>query len=208
MKGLIEPLRGYVVERLVEFGMIGAERLEELGAVAAWVRGKVAAGEPARLTFVCTHNSRRSHLSQLWAQVGACCFGIEGVETYSGGTEETACNLRTVRALRRAGMLVEDSGGGENPVYLVRFAEDQPAMRVFSKVYDAGGNPTEGFAAVMTCDHVDQNCPVVIGAEERFPVHYRDPKESDATPEEEATYDERCAQIAREMLFMMSRAKK
>ena len=35
-----------------------------------------------------------------------------------------------------------------------------------------------------------------------------DPKVSDGTPEEAATYDERCAQIAREMLWVMTEASR
>jgi len=205
---VIDPLRGFVEQCLGEFDEIPEERRKELEEVADWVGGQRKAGKPARLTFVCTHNSRRSHLSQLWAQVGVHHYGVDGVETFSGGIEATACNIRTVRALRRAGMAVVDSSGGKNPVYLVQFAEEVPPMQVFSKKYDAAGNPKEGFAAVMTCDHADQNCPVVIGAEGRFPVHFRDPKESDDSPEEETTYDERCAQVAREMFYLMSRVEK
>jgi len=36
----------------------------------------------------------------------------------------------------------------------------------------------------------------------RFALPYDDPKQSDGTPTEVKTYDERCRQIAREMLYM------
>jgi len=35
---------------------------------------------------------------------------------------------------------------------------------------------------------------------------YRDPKVSDGTTEEEATYDDRCREIAREMVWVMGAA--
>ena len=73
----------------------------------------------AELTFLCTHNSRRSHMGQLWA--------------------------------------------------------------------------------------ADAACPVVLGDALRVPIRYEDPKVADGTPQEAAVYDERCLQIATEMLYLFSR---
>ncbi len=42
------------------------ERREQLKSVADYVRKKLDGGQTAKLTFICTHNSRRSHLSQIW----------------------------------------------------------------------------------------------------------------------------------------------
>jgi arsenate reductase len=39
---------------------------------------------------------------------------------------------------------------------------------------------------------------------ERLAIMYRDPKASDGTPEEQATYDARCQQIAAEMNWVMA----
>lgn len=205
---LLETLRPYVAGVAGEFGGISVGRKAVLDEAAAFVASGLKEGGEARLTFICTHNSRRSHLAQVWAQVAARYYGIEGVRTFSGGTEATACNIRTVRALRRAGLSVADLTGGDNPVYLVQYAEGAPAIRAFSKVYDAEGNPKEGFAAMMCCDHADEACPLVRGASGRFSVHYVDPKKGDGTPGEGAGYDERCRQIAGEMFYLMSRVKK
>ena len=162
----------------------------------------------ARLNFICTHNSRRSHFGQVWAQVGAHHFGIDSlVQTYSGGTEATAFNERAVGALRRAGLDIHPAAISDNPRYAVHYAADRTPMVCFSKKYDdASANPTSGFAAVMTCAQADRGCPVVYGSAARFSTPYEDPKASDGSPEERDTYDERCAQIAREMLYVMSRA--
>lgn len=204
---LIEAVRPYVAGVVGEFDKIPEARKKELTKAALFVRSQIAAGQEAKLTFICTHNSRRSHLSQIWAQVGALYYGLPGVKTFSGGTEATACNIRTVGALRRAGLDVTDSTGGKNPVYLVKFGADAPPIRAFSKVYSGEGNPTEGFAAMMTCSHADGNCPVVEGSAIRVAIHYEDPKVADDTPEEASRYDERCRQIAGEMFFIMSRIK-
>jgi arsenate reductase (thioredoxin) len=205
---LIETVRPYVAGVVGEFERISGERRAVLDEVAAFIAAGLKERGEAKLTFICTHNSRRSHLAQIWAQAAALHYGLDGVKSFSGGTEATAFNIRTVRALRRAGFSVVDSTGGTNPVYLVQYAEGAPPIRAFSKVYDAEGNPKEGFAAMMCCDQADANCPLVNGATTRVPVHYEDPKKGDGTPGEASGYDERCRQIAGEMFYLMSRVRK
>jgi hypothetical protein len=73
-------------------------------------------------------------------------------------------------------------------------------------VYFDAANPNEDYCAVMTCSQADKNCPNVWGASHRVAISYDDPKVADDTANETATYDKRCAQIAREMLFAFSRA--
>jgi len=158
--------------------------------------------------FICTHNSRRSHLSQIWASTAAAYYGVPGVETYSGGTEATAFNPRAVAALKRAGFEISHSATQDNPHYTVRFHDNAPAMECFSKVYKQPPNPTADFCAIMTCAQADKNCPVVRGATLRIGVPYEDPKAFDGTPEEAAKYDERCQQIAREILYVFANASK
>ena len=201
------PLARYIEDRKAEFDVIPADRkaaLEELAEFVATARDTGV----ARLNFICTHNSRRSHFGQVWAQVAAHHFGIDSlVQTYSGGTEATAFNERAVGALRRAGLDIHPAAISDNPRYAVHHAADRAPMVCFSKKYDdASANPTAGFAAVMTCAQADRGCPVVYGSAARFSTPYEDPKASDGSLEERDTYDERCAQIAREMLYVMSRA--
>lgn len=184
---------------------ISAERRALLDPLAEYISRKRAAGEVVRLIFICTHNSRRSHFGQVWAQVAAHHFGVGPVECYSGGTETTACNPRTVAALERAGIQAKQITAGENPVLLLQYADGMNPLAAFSKVYDQAPNPTRGFAAVMTCSQAEENCPYVPGAEKRFSITYDDPKIADGTPEEEAVYDARCRQVAAEMAYVFGK---
>ena len=181
-------------------------RREPLDELARFIATQRARGEPARLLFICTHNSRRSHLGQIWAAVAAAVHGVDGVETFSGGTEVTAFDPRAVEALRRAGIAIETADAdAQNPRYQVSFAASRPPLAAFSKKYDDPPNPTAEFAAVMTCSEADRSCPFVRGAALRVALPYVDPKESDGTPHEAATYDERSHQIASEMFYLLSR---
>lgn len=199
-------LRTYAGQRAGEFGQIPDERKEQLQQVADYVRARVDAGQPARLTFICTHNSRRSHLAQVWAQTAAAHYGVPHVATFSGGTEATAFNPRAVAALRRAGFNIPDPAAAPNPRYRVSFSEGAEPLVCFSKVYSDAPNPAADFCAVMTCSDADENCPMVAGAAGRIAIPYEDPKAFDGTEQEAAKYDERSRQIAREMLYLMSRA--
>lgn len=201
---LLPKLAKYVSARAAEFEQIDAERRSLLDTLATHIADRLRAETPVRVTFVCTHNSRRSHFAQLWALVAARHAGIDRVQTYSGGTEATACNPRTVAALERAGFDVERTTDDDNPIYHVRFAANAPAATCFSKVYDHAPNPKHDFIVVMTCSHADETCPSVRGAALRLAITYDDPKAADDTPEEASRYDERCAQIAREMLYVFN----
>jgi len=200
---LFPRLNALTTTLLEESPQIPKERQALLEKLAGYTAQRK--GGSAKLNFICTHNSRRSHIAQIWATAGAAYFGIPGVETYSGGTEATAFNPRAVAALQRAGFQIENSGG-ENPHYRVHFAEAQPPLRCYSKTFDDPANPKLGFAAIMTCSDADENCPFIPGAAFRLPLTYDDPKVADGTPEETARYDERVRQIGREILYTMQLA--
>jgi hypothetical protein len=200
-------LKSYIVARVGEFHQIPAERKEQLRRLALYVRGRVETGSAAKLTFICTHNSRRSHLAQLWAAAGAAYYRIPNVATFSGGTKATAFNPRAVAALERAGFKIAKLSDDSNPRYQVEIVEGADPQTCFSKVYDQEPNPIDDFCAVMTCSQADAACPIVKGAARRVAIPYDDPKAFDGTAQETAKYSERCAQIAREMLYVCSQVR-
>ncbi len=203
---MFRTLESTIDELKNSFDEISPVRKKTLSDVSDYIRKELENMGSVKLNFICTHNSRRSHLAQIWTQTAAAYYGIDGVETYSGGTEATEFNPRALAAVERAGFEVGDPGG-ENPKYHIRFDEDAEQMIGFSKTFDDPANPSKDFAAIMTCSDADANCPFVPGAAYRKPVTYRDPKESDGTDQEKETYDKRCRQIGTEMFYMMSLVK-
>lgn len=189
-----------------ELDELPAARRRTLERVADNLVARRIAGASVALTFICTGNSRRSHLGQLWAAAAASYFGIEGVVTYSGGTEPSAFDMRTIAAVERAGFVVEREGpAGRNPHYRVSYGEGTSPIDAFSKRYDDPMNPRAGFVAVMTCSEADEGCPFIPGAALRVSLPYDDPKAADGTQEEAARYDERSRQIGTEMLYLFSK---
>lgn len=196
-------LREYIREVKEDFPDIPEARKSDLRSIARFIRQKKEEGHFGELVFICTHNSRRSQLAHIWAETFARVYGISEARFYSAGTQETECNPRTIAAIQRAGFKVTNPGG-ENPHYEIRYVEDSDPIICFSKEFNHPENPEHNFAAIMVCSDADENCPIIPGAEKRFSLPYRDPKESDGTPKEKQTYDERCKQIAVEMAFMIS----
>lgn len=178
-----------------------------LKPLADYIQNKVDANEEIRLNFICTHNSRRSHLSQIWAQTMAFHFGIQNVYCYSGGTEATALFPKVAETLANQGFQIQQLSHEQNPVYAVKFDDNAHAIVGFSKTYFDAFNPKCNFAAIMTCSNADEGCPMVFGAEARFPIKYDDPKAFDGTEVMNEKYAERSLQIASELYFVFSQIK-
>ena len=190
-----------------EFNQIPDDRKIIIKQLTDFVNNKAKTGQKILLNFICTHNSRRSHISQVWAQTAAHYYGIGNVETFSGGTESSAFNIRAVNAMKQSGFDITTIKDRDNPVYQVKFSAQAPSLTVFSKRYNDESNPRKDFAAIMTCSHADENCPLVPGASARIALTYDDPKEFDGTPLEAAKYAERVNEIGRELLYAFSQVK-
>lgn len=190
-----------------EFETISADRRLVLEKLSQYIRSKQQAHQPIHLVYICTHNSRRSHFGQIWAQVAASYYGIKHVLAYSGGTEATAFNQNAINAVMRVGFDVIQKTETHNPVYQLLYSTDETAIECFSKTYDDDRNPKSGFAAIMTCSDAEENCPFIPGVDVRIGTTYDDPKAFDNTPLQDAKYDERCRQIALETLYVFSKVK-
>ncbi len=204
---ILEPLTGYIHSNVLDFSTIPGERKAQLKEIAEYISGKVREREPVNLMFICTHNSRRSQMSQLWAQVAVLHYRIPGIRCFSGGTEATAIHPAAVTALTKAGFQIESDGIGSNPVYRFTYANGIEPVELFSKKFSDQVNPQGGFLAIMTCPDADEACPIVPGAAARFSIPYEDPKVADNTPKEALRYDERCQQIATEMFYLFGKVK-
>ncbi len=190
-----------------EFNQISEERKKDLIEMGNFVIEKRTTGKVCKLLFICTSNSRRSHMGQIWSQTAATYYGVDSVWTFSGGTEATKVNINAINALRRCGFSITTSQATDNPIWFVSLGNKIGGFGIFSKKYNNTINPKSEFCALMVCSEADKSCPSVEGAELRIPLPYDDPKYYDNTPSQDQKYDERCRQIAREMFFMMDYVK-
>ena len=205
-KSILFPEIEKIIQSL-QFETITGERKSILQPLVDFIQNKVYNQEDIRLNLICTHNSRRSHLSQVWAQTAAAYYNIKNVFSYSGGTEATALYPMAAQTLEQSGFKIRVIAAGNNPIYSIKYAENTHPVIGFSKKYDDEFNPKSEFAAIMTCSQADGGCPFIAGADKRIPITYEDPKAFDNTPQQAEKYQERSLQIATEMLYVFSQIK-
>ncbi|ANF53180.1 protein-tyrosine-phosphatase [Chryseobacterium glaciei] len=187
---------------------INEERKIILQPLIDFIQEKVKDQKSININFICTHNSRRSHLAQIWAQTASAHFNIPNVNCYSGGTETTALFPKIIETLANAGFESRKLSENENPVYVIKYSENASPIIGFSKKYDDVFNPVSDFAAIMTCSQADGGCPFIPGAAKRIPITFEDPKIGDNTSRQTEIYEERSLQIAAEMLYVFSKINK
>ncbi|MBB1151427.1 protein-tyrosine-phosphatase [Empedobacter falsenii] len=187
--------------------IISIERKAVLQPFIDYIQQKVDCKQTVNINFICTHNSRRSHLSQVWAQVAAAYFNIPNVQCYSGGTEVTALFPKVAETLMSQGLNIQIIADNSNPIYAIKYDENTQSIIGFSKKYDDIFNPTSQFVAVLTCSQADGGCPFIPGAEKRIPITFEDPKISDGTAQQMEVYKQKSIEIASEMLYVFSQIK-
>lgn len=199
---LLEQIQKIITS--LDTASIAIDRKQILQPLIDYMQSKVNSKQEINLNFICTHNSRRSHLAQIWAQTMAYYYQINKVNCFSGGTEATALFPMVVKTLEYYGFKFEIVSGIKNPKYNINYAENEEPLIGFSKTYDDAFNPISQFAAIMTCSQADAGCPFIAGAEKRIPITYDDPKMFDNTPQQTQKYKERSIQIATEMKYVFS----
>lgn len=203
---MFQKLTKYIEKLNLE--SIPVNRKEVLNPFIEYLQEKINSGGNISLNFICTHNSRRSHLSQIWAQALAEYFQFNQVTCYSGGTAATAVYPMIIKVLEEAGFETVQLSKEDNPIFAIKHSLERHPIIAFSKTYDHTFNPSIGFAALMTCSDADENCPFIPGTEKRIPLNYEDPKAFDDSPLQKSKYEERSRQIATELFYVFSKIKK
>ena len=202
---MIPSIKIYCDHLTQNFDSIPSDRKIVLDKLTSYIKSKQKEHKDTKLVYICTHNSRRSHFGQVWAQVAAAYYKVANVHSFSGGTEATAFNINAINALQRIGFGIKAITDDKNPTYQILYDEQEKPIVCFSKVYNHPQNPQTEFAAIMTCSDAEENCPYIPGVELRIGTTYNDPKAFDNTPEQDDRYSERCQQIALETFYVFSK---
>lgn len=177
-------------------------RKELLNSIALFISKQLMLNRKVNLNFICTHNSRRSQLAQVWSSYAANYFKFTEVKSFSGGTEVTAFFRNTVKTLQEVGFTFQISEfSHENPVYAINYKNGINPIIGFSKLYDDQKNQ-KPFIAITTCSNADENCPFISNAIERFHLPFTDPKKYDNTTQQAEKYLETNQQIAGEIHYI------
>ncbi len=186
---------------------ISSSRKELLSKIATTIAANYSSNNnEIAVNFICTHNSRRSQLGQVWTFFAANYFNLN-INALSGGTEVTAFHRNTVETLKEVGFTFAiEEFSHTNPKYEISFEGAQKSLLGFSKTYDDAVNKNP-FIVITTCNNADENCPFIPEAIHRFHLPYTDPKHSDGSPKQEETYLKTSREIAAEMYFLFKKVK-
>ena len=205
----MEPILDQLIDQLTQDeNFIPSSRQSVLDSLVHAIRKEQKTRKAVRLNFICTHNSRRSQMAQIWAHAAAVAFQIPHVKTFSGGTQTTAFHLNAVRAMRTLGFkitLSDQQPDHMNPRYEVSVGTGLPVLICFSKQFEQSLPSDTPFIAVMTCSDADQNCPIVPGAISRIPLTFEDPKAFDGTEKAQQGYLNTAVNIGREIISVFRR---
>ncbi len=195
---LLETIKG------LDESSISVERKKQLENLAELLSNELIKNDTVNLNYICTHNSRRSHLAQVWSHTLSHYYNLN-IESFSGGTESTAVYFMVINTLKHQGFQIGELKREINPLHYLKSGENTQPLLLFSKAYYHSFNPKSDYIAIMTCSHADENCPVVIGANKRFALTFEDPKAFDHTDLAEQKYLERSLEIAAQLNFVFKR---
>lgn len=186
---------------------IDENRKQLLKSIAVYIAQQVTANKKVNLNYICTHNSRRSQLAQVWSSYATNYYKFSDINSFSGGTAATAFYRNTVKTLQEVGFtfqIIEFSH--QNPVYAINYKNGINPIVGFSKLYDDEYNK-KPFIAITTCSNAAENCPFITDAIERFHLPFNDPKTFDNTLYQSEKYLEINQQIAGEIHFIFKNIK-
>ena len=150
------------------------------------------------INFICTHNARRSVISQSIASALAYHYGLNGIVAWSGGAEETFVHPNSIKLLLRIGFRLKEQTTGENPRYTLSFAVDAPDLLLFSKKFDDPSSPAP-YHAILVCSKGDAACPFIPNVASRTLIPFEDPGAYDNTPQADEAYYEAATRIGGEL---------
>lgn len=181
---------------------INEDRKQQLRTIANFIISEIQLSKQVNLNYICTHNSRRSQLSNVWSSYAANYYNIDIIDSFSGGTAVTSFYRNTVKTLQQVGFIFKLSEfSHHNPVYSIEYENCKKPIKAFSKLYNDDFNAIP-FIAITTCTDADENCPFISEAIQRFHLPFNDPKNFDNTLYAQEKYLETNKQIAGEIHFM------
>ena len=208
MENMSKILKEYIKTILKNIDMgLEKNRKDKLVKLAQVIKRNHELQNIVKIIFICTHNSRRSQLSQVWAYVSSLYFKLDFIKPFSGGTEIDTVNLNVINSLINSGLKIEKTHKGK-AIYLLKSFKKDKGINLYSKVYNFKLNPSKHFIAIMTCSDADQMCPVIKGADKKISLLYSDPRGADNTGLEKEVYNQTCSIIAKEMFYLMKQVKK
>ena len=144
------------------------------------------------IVFLCTHNSRRSQLCQVWGSILSKIYNID-LKFNSAGTEKTEVYKTVFYCFSNVGVEIKDSKV---------FYRDL-SLSLNSKVLEE--IQSDKFISIMTCSDAEKSCPSDSRSIKNISMTYQDPKVFDYTEKEKDEYLKTSKLIAKELNYVLKK---
>ena len=144
------------------------------------------------IVFLCTHNSRRSQLCQVWGSILSKIYNIN-LRFYSAGTEKTEVHKTVFYCFSNLGVEVKEN----------KIIYGDLSLSLSSKVLE--DIHSDNFISIMTCSDAEKSCPSDSRSIKNINMIYQDPKIYDDTLEEKEKYLETSKLIAEELNYILKK---
>jgi arsenate reductase (thioredoxin) len=177
---------------------IPEHKKNRLNDLALYINSKLKSKSWVNMVFVSPTDNSLSQLGQIWAKTISVYNNTHSLEAYSAGRNSKTINPIALDAISNYGFEIKKAKNGLNPVYTVKYADNLPAIKLFSKPLQHPDNPHHGYVALIINQN-DQETSIP-GAEFKIPLNYEiRPGEND-----EEKYERICRQISADMFFIFS----
>ena len=194
-----DGIKEYILE--LKENSISKKRLKNLEKIINEINRYTIDKNYPKIIFICTHNSRRSQLAEIWAHTFNFVFE-KNIKVFSAGTVKDKFSSRLVSVLKEIGFKVKKKSNK----FIFNFSENHNSIPMNSKLIDEI-YLKDNFITIMTCSNADKNCPVIPNALSRILLSYEDPKKFDFTNQETKKYKETSHKIALEFYYIFKNLK-
>ncbi len=144
------------------------------------------------IVFLCTHNSRRSQLCQIWGSILSKIYKID-LNFHSAGSEKTEVHKNIFYCLSNAGVKV-----GDNKIHFEDLTINLRSKRL-------GEIKAKKFIAIMTCSDAEKSCPTDPRSIKNIKIIYEDPKIFDNSEREKEEYYKTSKSIAEDLNYIIKK---
>ena len=180
---------------------ISKKRLKILDKIINELNKNTLKNNYPKIIFICTHNSRRSQLAEIWSHTFSFIFKKKN-KIFSAGTSKEEFNIRAINVLEKIGFKIKEEG----KKYIFNFSENCNSIHMYSKDISEL-NLKNHFITIMTCADSDKNCPAIPNALARILLSYKDPKSFDNSKQETNKYIATSKKIALELFYLFKNLK-
>ena len=145
------------------------------------------------LVFLCTHNSRRSQICEVWGSIFSLIYKKE-ILINSAGTIKTSVHKEIFNVLKKCGVSVNENE---------EIAFKNLLIKLKSKTLDQ--IDAKKFIAIMTCSDAEKSCPIDSRSVKNINMFFKDPKVYDNTKYMEEEYLKTNSNIAEELNYIFKR---